>query len=247
MFTVGLFVSGERICYVAAMKQHIAWVLCTVAASAHAEEPIYFAQDWCPSRSEVLQLESGFELTRNGCCIYSARRKSSGAGGLQLPQGVAQRVVREQDLSRCSGENEETRETAAANALEEKRAAAAALQEERKEVARLIPELRTWKLDRLCFVWGELLRNEPTRAAPASAAPALEAELRRQGFKLWPAAARDRQLEVGMDACHVWAAWGYPDRINRTKTARGASDQWVYGVSRYVYTNGNGIVTAVQY
>lgn len=229
------------------MKQHIAWVLCTVAAAAHAEEPIYFAQDWCPSRSEVVQLESTFELTRNGCCVYSARRKPGSAGPVHLPLALMQRVARDQDLSRCTGENEETREAAAAIALEEARAAAAALQAERKEVARLIPELRTWKLERLCFVWGELLRNEPTRAAPASATPALEAELRRQGFRLRPAAVKDRQLDIGMDACHVWAAWGYPDRINRTKTARGLTDQWVYGLSRYVYTNGDGTVTAVQY
>lgn len=39
--------------------------------------------------------------------------------------------------------------------------------------------------------------------------------------------------------------WGRPNKVNKTTTANGVSEQWVYGSNRYVYLD-NGIVTAIQ-
>ncbi len=39
--------------------------------------------------------------------------------------------------------------------------------------------------------------------------------------------------------------WGRPDDINRTTTARGVREQWVYGSRRYLYFE-NGVLTAIQ-
>jgi hypothetical protein len=51
---------------------------------------------------------------------------------------------------------------------------------------------------------------------------------------------------IGMTATQVEATcWGKPDHVNRTQTAAGISDQYVYGDSRYVYLQ-NGIVTSIQ-
>lgn len=50
----------------------------------------------------------------------------------------------------------------------------------------------------------------------------------------------------GMAPGHVREVLGPPDRVNRTTTAAGASEQWVYDApTRYVYLEG-GRVTAVQ-
>lgn len=38
-----------------------------------------------------------------------------------------------------------------------------------------------------------------------------------------------RQVAVGMDETMVRAAWGWPEDVNRTTTARGTREQWVYG------------------
>ena len=39
--------------------------------------------------------------------------------------------------------------------------------------------------------------------------------------------------------------WGYPSGINKTTTANGVREQWVYGERRYLYFE-NGVLTAIQ-
>lgn len=62
---------------------------------------------------------------------------------------------------------------------------------------------------------------------------------------------REKLLEssppwIGMTAEEVRkSAWGPPEDINRTTTAYGTSEQWVYSDYRYVYLE-DGVVTAIQ-
>lgn len=52
-------------------------------------------------------------------------------------------------------------------------------------------------------------------------------------------------VSIGMTADQVHAScWGKPERVNKTITARGKHEQWVYGRS-YVYLE-NGTVTSIQ-
>lgn len=52
--------------------------------------------------------------------------------------------------------------------------------------------------------------------------------------------------KIGMTSNEVLnSKWGKPEKINRTTTAYGISEQWVYNSSRYVYLK-DGIVTAIQ-
>ena len=58
------------------------------------------------------------------------------------------------------------------------------------------------------------------------------------------------KVGVGMSAADVRRAWGAPDKINRTLSASGAEEQWIYrsgriGYDQYVYLS-NGVVTTVQ-
>ena len=53
------------------------------------------------------------------------------------------------------------------------------------------------------------------------------------------------EVAVGMNQCMVLEVWGHPEDINRTTTAFGTTAQWVYGLRRYVYFDGD-IVTAIQ-
>jgi hypothetical protein len=51
---------------------------------------------------------------------------------------------------------------------------------------------------------------------------------------------------VGMTASEMSAStWGIPKDKNRTTTADGVSEQWVYSSNKYVYLD-DGIVTAIQ-
>lgn len=51
---------------------------------------------------------------------------------------------------------------------------------------------------------------------------------------------------IGMTAKEVEnSTWGSPQDINKTTTASGVSEQWVYSGYRYIYLE-NGIVTAIQ-
>lgn len=54
------------------------------------------------------------------------------------------------------------------------------------------------------------------------------------------------QPKIGMTASEVEnSQWGKPKIVNRTTTAYGVSEQWVYSSGKYVYLD-NGIVDAIQ-
>jgi hypothetical protein len=76
-----------------------------------------------------------------------------------------------------------------------------------------------------------LLMAQTTDIDPAVAA----AECKRRG-----------NPRIGMTAKQVEAScWGKPQHVNRRETARGTTDQYVYGDGRFVYLR-NGIVTSIQ-
>lgn len=57
---------------------------------------------------------------------------------------------------------------------------------------------------------------------------------------------RQGDPRLGMTAKQVLATcWGKPDRVDRRETARGITERYVYGKSRFVLLH-NGIVTSVQ-
>jgi hypothetical protein len=58
-----------------------------------------------------------------------------------------------------------------------------------------------------------------------------------------------RKVAIGMNADEVVASWGRPSKINKTITASGTSEQWVYEGAKfrhqYVYLD-NGLVRTIQ-
>lgn len=55
-----------------------------------------------------------------------------------------------------------------------------------------------------------------------------------------------KKPEIGMTKDQVLkSTWGQPKDINKTITAYGTSEQWVYSISKYIYFE-DGIVTAIQ-
>lgn len=58
-----------------------------------------------------------------------------------------------------------------------------------------------------------------------------------------------RQVLLGMTAAEVTRAWGPPDRVNRTTTTAGVSEQWVYrrgrNDSQLLYLD-DGVLRAAQ-
>ena len=54
----------------------------------------------------------------------------------------------------------------------------------------------------------------------------------------------DGVIRTGMTKQMVRESWGTPDKINRTLTSYGSSEQWIYG-SSYIYFDGNRL-TAIQ-
>ncbi len=59
-------------------------------------------------------------------------------------------------------------------------------------------------------------------------------------------AARPKGVTIGMTAGQVLATqWGKPRSVNKTTTAYGTREQWVYGDGNYLYFE-NGLLTAIQ-
>lgn len=75
------------------------------------------------------------------------------------------------------------------------------------------------------------------------------AKLEKIKSKKWPKRTVKAVLEgkvfVGMNSEQALESWGEPDDINRTITARGTSEQWVFGSGSYLYFD-NGILTTIQ-
>ena len=73
---------------------------------------------------------------------------------------------------------------------------------------------------------------------------AKRAELRARG---WAPGIVDAILAgrvvLGMTAAQVRASWGAPNAINQTIGPSGVTEQWVYGLSGYVYFAGDRVVT----
>jgi hypothetical protein len=57
---------------------------------------------------------------------------------------------------------------------------------------------------------------------------------------------RREGVTVGMSQQDVLdSSWGRPESVNRTTTARGTREQWVYGGRNYLYFE-NGVLTTIQ-
>ena len=52
-------------------------------------------------------------------------------------------------------------------------------------------------------------------------------------------------VTAGMSAAQVRQVWGAPVRINKTVSAGGVSEQWVYSNGQYLYLT-HGLVSAMQ-
>ena len=63
-----------------------------------------------------------------------------------------------------------------------------------------------------------------------------------------PACAKTKRQapRIGMSAKAVWekSSWGEPDKVNRTRNARGTYEQWVYSDGYLYFTN--GVLTSIQ-
>jgi hypothetical protein len=92
----------------------------------------------------------------------------------------------------------------------------------------------------------EAKRQEALKAAEAKRREALKAEYKKFGWsqKTWDAIFNNRVL-VGMNKLQATLAWGKPRTINRTVTAAGVSEQWVYSIKSYLYFEGDRLI-AIQ-
>ncbi len=58
-----------------------------------------------------------------------------------------------------------------------------------------------------------------------------------------------KKVAIGMNADEVAASWGRPHKVNRTITAAGTREQWIYDrggyKTQYVYLD-NGVVRTIQ-
>lgn len=58
-------------------------------------------------------------------------------------------------------------------------------------------------------------------------------------------AIKRNSLIIGMTDRQAMLSWGKPNKINRTHTARGTNEQWVYQNNSYLYFE-NDVLVAIQ-
>lgn len=69
--------------------------------------------------------------------------------------------------------------------------------------------------------------------------------LKKQPYAKYKKQIKDNSVVIGMPKEIVALIMGQPDDINRTITASGTVEQWIYGDSKYIYFTNNK-VTALQ-
>ncbi|MBD9395746.1 hypothetical protein [Acidovorax sp. ACV01] len=96
------------------------------------------------------------------------------------------------------------------------------------------------------IVWLSTTQERKPRPGPDAqrAREAMEAIATAQQDRL-KQAILERRVLIGMTAAQAREAWGKPSSINRTESAYGAREQWVYGIGDYVYLR-NDVVESVQ-
>ena len=92
-----------------------------------------------------------------------------------------------------------------------------------------------------------LLRDYPEKGrAFESLLPKLLAQAEQRKSSEHMSQAKREGVAIGMTKAEALASvWGRPKKINRTTTARGEAEQWVYGDNNYLYFD-DGILTAIQ-
>lgn len=199
----------------------------SVAAAQPSSEPLYFSPSWCPSFADLVDLRALNHVQQDGCCVRVAipRRELT-------PEEVARwSAVRQPEPfppSGCTGREPGSEERAAA--------ATAALRR----------DVKLWSDEILCATYGQALRSPTLPDHPhAQGAPALvRAEVRTRRLTVNDSLAKAENIRIGVNSCTLYAAWGLPDRQNRTTSRRGVFIQHVYG-DTLVYTD-NGVITTVQ-
>ncbi|RVT48395.1 hypothetical protein [Rubrivivax albus] len=75
---------------------------------------------------------------------------------------------------------------------------------------------------------------------------ALRERAEKQAERQRLAEAKKRGVTIGMTQQQVIeSSWGRPESVNRTTTAHGVREQWVYGSGNYLYFE-DGVLTAIQ-
>lgn len=98
-------------------------------------------------------------------------------------------------------------------------------------------------LEKLCSALGKALRagdKEFTRAMIQRAADLQLGVLHLDE----QTTIKKRQINIGMTSCMASAAWGYPEKVNRSVGTYGTHEQWVYPAN-YLYFE-DGILTSWQ-
>lgn len=68
----------------------------------------------------------------------------------------------------------------------------------------------------------------------------------KEADRIYKARKKKEGVRIGMTQQDVIdSMWGKPERVNRTITARGVHEQWVYGNGGYLYFEG-GLLTSIQ-
>ena len=203
--------------------------------------PYHFRQDWCPTLSEAQELEAAFIVTYNDCCIRTATQI---VGSLELAKQVlsryAERVTMSAPSSACTGGGPEAQ-------LRRDNAQQAALKRERLELPLALREMSSREF---CATVGRFFRQEEwIESAPTlryTAMPIIQNELRRRNLRLSDKRVLNKTFNIGDSECHLYAALGYPEKVNSTVSSSGTRAQHIYGRSLYVYTE-NSVVTSFQY
>jgi hypothetical protein len=117
---------------------------------------------------------------------------------------------------------------------------------ERKSVdPAILKKVAAIKDNQFCAAYGKAMRAKDKNGNTPYSIAMLERAINEFGVKAgFIDAVSSRHIALGMSQCEVIAAWGRPERANRSVGSFGEHYQLVYG-DGYVYTE-NGTVTSWQ-
>lgn len=220
------------------------------ATSEKLPNEVYFSTGWCPRPEELSELSNFLDLSMNGCCIKIGKLKNNSQENTKALELWRNRITSNYYPSaRCEGKiisaEEEIKNF---KELEEQiLISKEQLKSKNALLLKQTPEkLRSMNKNEFCEAFGEISRGTwiDDHEISKEAIKFAKTESSRRKLKLNSILINEKSIQIGISECELYAAWGMPERQNRTVGSWGVNIQHIY--SRvYVYTQ-NGVVRSWQ-
>jgi hypothetical protein len=132
------------------------------------------------------------------------------------------------------------------------------IEEQRRQIEREAWLIKSHQIDSIKHIKDSMYNASPERIGEkernlAKVKKAKEDSVKLNGIRIkyscdqiQALAIANGQVAIGMTKVMCTGAWGNPHDIHRSTSARGTTEQWIYGLTNYLYFSEDGLLSYIQ-